>query len=264
LQTIENFFVLFYNVFMKIQELLSPMRRAINQYSMIDDGDKIAVGVSGGKDSLVLLTLLHEFQRFSDKKFDLMGVTIDLGFAENAYAEIENYCKERGIAYVVEKTDIGEILFDVRKEKNPCSLCSKMRRGALNSVLTKNGFNKLALGHHLDDVVETFLLSLLHENRLSTFAPISYMSRSKVSLIRPMVFIPERDIASLAKTMPVAHNPCPANKHTEREAMKNILKDLRQNYPDVSAGIASAIIHSERYNLWDDVVGKYLKEKGDD
>lgn len=236
---------------MTIQQLLSPFRRAINDYKLIESGDKIAVGVSGGKDSLVLLTLMREFQKYFDVKFDLMGVTVDMGFAENAYAPIAEYCGKIGVEYSVVKTDIAEIVFDVRKESNPCSLCAKMRRGALNGEIVAKGFNKLALGHHLDDVVETFMLSLFYEGRLNTFQPKSFMSRSGVTLIRPMIYLSEKDIIGIAKTMPVVHNPCPANKHTERETMKRLLKDLSKKYPDLSQKFANAIMHPDRYNLWD-------------
>ena len=236
---------------MTIQQLLSLMRRAINDFNMIEEGDKIAVGVSGGKDSLVLLQLLKAFQRFSDKKFQLMGITIDMGFSQDAYKPIQEFCQKIGVEYHVVKTDIAEIIFDARKEKNPCSLCAKMRRGALNTEIVARGFNKLALGHQKDDVVETFMLSLFHEGRLSTFQPKSYMSRMDVTLIRPMIYIEERDIVPLARTLPVVHNPCPANKHTERESMKKVLKQLSEQYPGISNKFANAIMHPERYNLWD-------------
>ena len=236
---------------MTIQQLLSPFRRAINDYKLIESGDKIAVGVSGGKDSLVLLTLMREFQKYFDVKFDLMGITVDMGFTENAYAPIAEYCGKIGVEYSIVKTDIAEIVFDVRKESNPCSLCAKMRRGALNGEIVAKGFNKLALGHHLDDVVETFMLSLFYEGRLNTFQPKSFMSRSGVTLIRPMIYLSEKDIIGIAKTMPVVHNPCPANKHTERESMKQLLKDLSKKYPDLSQKFANAIMHPDRYNLWD-------------
>ena len=238
---------------MTIQQLLSPFRRAINDYKLIENGDKIAVGVSGGKDSLVLLTLMREFQKYFDVKFDLMGITVDMGFTENAYAPIADFCGKIGVEYSVVKTDIAEIVFDVRKESNPCSLCAKMRRGALNSEINAKGFNKLALGHHLDDVVETFMLSLFYEGRLNTFQPKSFMSRSGVTLIRPMIYLAEKDISGIAKTMPVVHNPCPANKHTERETMKQLLKDLSKKYPDLSQKFANAIMHPDRYNLWDKI-----------
>lgn len=236
---------------MKQQQLLSYLRRAVNDYEMIEDGDKIAVGVSGGKDSIALLTLMHAFQRFSDKKFDLMGITVDMGFAPDAYLPVQKYCDEMQIEYRIVKTDIAEIIFDVRKEKNPCSLCAKMRRGALNGEIVAASYNKLALGHHLDDVVETFMLSLFYEGRLNTFQPKSYMSRSGVTLIRPMIYIPENELVSFAKDLPVVHNPCPANHHTERESMKDILKELSEKYPALNQKFAAAIMHPERYNLWE-------------
>ena len=238
---------------MTTQQLLSPFRRAVNDYKMIQDGDKIAVGVSGGKDSLVLLTLLRHFQKYFDVKFDLLAVTIDMGFTDNAFAPVAEYCIQIGVEYDVVKTDIAEIVFDIRKETNPCSLCSKMRRGALNSEIVAKGFNKLALGHHLDDVVETFMLSLFYEGRLNTFQPTSYMSRSGVTLIRPMIYLAEKDISGLAKTMPVVKSSCPADKNTEREKMKQLLNDLSKTYPDLPQKFANAIMHPERYNLWDKV-----------
>ncbi len=236
---------------MTIQQLLSPMRRAIQDFDMIEPNDKIAVGISGGKDSLVLLTLLKAYQRFADTPFDLIAITIDMGFAEDTFAPIKEYCQSIDVEYHVVKTDIAEIIFDVRKESNPCSLCAKMRRGALNSKIVELGYKKLALGHHRDDVVETFLLSLFHEGRLNTFQPKSYMSRMDVTLIRPMIYIEERDIVGFAQDMPVVKNPCPADKHTERENMKNILAKLSEDYPDVRNKFANAIMHPERYNLWD-------------
>ena len=231
---------------MNLQKLLSPMRRAINDYNMVQSGDKIAVGVSGGKDSLMLLTLLKAYQRFSEHSFELCGITIDMGFTENAYKPVEDYCRQLGIDYYTEKTDIAEIIFDVRKEKNPCSLCAKMRRGALN-----NKINQLGLGHHRNDVVETFLLTLFYEGRLNTFQPVSYMSRSNVTLIRPMIYIDERDIVGYAKNLPVCKNPCPADKHSQRETMKEIVRELSKTYPDLEGKMANAIMHPERYNLWD-------------
>lgn len=235
---------------MKLQKLLSPMRKAINDFKMIQDGDKIAVGVSGGKDSLALLTLLNAYKRFSEFNFDLCAITIDMGFDDNSYLPIRQYCDSLGINYVIEKTDIAEIVFDVRKESNPCSLCAKMRRGALNSKINELGYNKLALGHHRNDFVETFMLSLFYEGRLSTMQPTSYMSRSGVTLIRPLVYIDERDIVGIAKELPVCKNPCPADKHSQREVMKEILRELSKTQPDISERIANAIMHPERYNLW--------------
>lgn len=233
-----------------IQKLLSLMRRAINDFDMIHSGDKIAVGVSGGKDSLALLQLLCAYQKFSEHAFELCAVTVDMGFADSDFSPVERFCEELGVNYRREKTDIAEIIFDVRKEKNPCSLCAKMRRGALNSVINEMGYNKLALGHHKNDVVDTFMLSLMFEGRLSTFQPVSYMSRSDVTLIRPLVYVSEREIAGIAKTLPVCKNPCPADKRSQREEMKKLLKDVAVKYPDVSDRIANAVMHPDRYNLW--------------
>lgn len=235
---------------MDIQQLLSPFRRAINDYNMIQDGDKVAVGVSGGKDSLALLTLLASYQKYFGCKFDLLAVTVDMGFTKDAYKPIQEYCDKLGVEYSIVNTDIAEIIFDIRKESNPCSLCAKMRRGALNNEITSRGYTKLALGHHLDDVVETFMLSLFYEGRLNTFQPKSFMSRSGVTLIRPMIYITERDIVSFAQNLPVVHNPCPANKHTERESMKQILSTLSHDHPGLAEKFANAIMHPERYNLW--------------
>lgn len=233
-----------------IQKLLSLMRRAINDFDMIHSGDKIAVGVSGGKDSLALLQLLCAYQKFSEHAFELCAVTVDMGFADSDFSPVERFCEELGVNYRREETDIAEIIFDVRREKNPCSLCAKMRRGALNSVINEMGYNKLALGHHKNDVVDTFMLSLMFEGRLSTFQPVSYMSRSDVTLIRPLVYVSEREIAGLAKTLPVCKNPCPADKRSQREEMKKLLKDVAVKYPDVSDRIANAVMHPDRYNLW--------------
>lgn len=255
---VEKFFELLYTVFMTIQQLLGPFRRAIEDYRMIEDGDKIAVGVSGGKDSLTLLALLKAYQRFSPQKFELMGITIDMGFTPDAYREVAEYCQKNEIPYHVEKTDIAQIIFEERKEKNPCSLCAKMRRGALNTVLLKHGFSKLALGHHADDVAETFFLSLFYEGRLSTFGPVAYMDRTGVSMIRPMIYLEEKDITSFARTLPVVHNPCPANKHTQREFVKNMIRTLQQDIPFVKERVIGAITHPERYNLWDHVLQTYL------
>lgn len=232
------------------QQLLGQLRRAITDYDMIKDGDKIAVGVSGGKDSLTLLTLLHAYQKFCPQKFQLMGITIDLGFGKDAYAPIAKYCSDLDIPYEINVTQIADVIFNIRKEKNPCSLCSKMRRGALNTTLLEKGFNKLALGHHSDDIVETFLLSLCYEGRLNSFAPMSLMDRTNVTLIRPMVYMEEKNINAFAKDLPVVHNPCPANHHTQREYMKNLLKTIQKDIPFAKDRMISAIMSPERYNLW--------------
>lgn len=248
-----------YNWCMEQNKLLSPFRRAVNDYNMIVPHDKIAVGVSGGKDSLALLTLLAAYKKYFQTDIELLAVTVDMGFCDGLFEPVQRYCDQLGVEYSLVKTDIGEVVFDIRKESNPCSLCAKMRRGALNGEITKRGFNKLALGHHRDDVVETFLLSLFYEGRLNTFQPVSYMSRSGVTLVRPMIYIAERDLSGFAKQLPVVKNPCPVNHHTEREHMKQLLGELAQSYPDVKEKFANAIMHPERYNLWDKLKSNLTK-----
>lgn len=237
---------------MNLQQIMSPIRRAIDDYMMIEDGDKIAVGLSGGKDSITLLSGLAGLRRFYPKKFDLVAIRIDTGLAfdETECENLKNYVEELGVEYIVEKTEIASVVFDVRKEENPCSLCANMRRGALNSAAKNAGCNKVALGHHADDLIETFFLSMMYEGRLSTFHPITNLSRMDLSVIRPMIYMRERDVASFAKGKPILHNPCPADKHTKREYVKNLLKDIRQEIPFVNDNVLNALTHEERTNLF--------------
>ena len=241
-----------------MQKILSLTRKAINDYQMIKDGDKIAVGISGGKDSIALLSILKAYQRFSPEKFDLIGININVGFEDINQAEVDackKYCDDLGVELIIEKTNIKEIVFDERKETNPCSLCSKMRRGALNTVAIKNGCNKIALGHHADDVLDTFLLSLIYEGRLSTFAPISYMSRSDITLIRPFIYVEEKNIKGLVNryNYPIIHNPCPEDKHTQREATKELVQIIEDKFGYCKQRMLTALFHPERNNLWDKV-----------
>lgn len=230
---------------------------------MIKNGDRIAVGVSGGKDSVTLLTLLAGMKRFYPANYTLTAIFIDMGllYSENEIEALQAYCDTLGVKFIREKTDIGKILFDIRKEQNPCSLCSKLRRGALNTVASANGLNKLALGHHADDLVETFFLSLFYEGRLSTFEPVTYLDRSKMTVIRPMLFIEEKDIAAYAKSLPTVFNPCPADKHTQREEIKNFVSDIKKKIPFAKDRILSAIFNPERNHLFDDALKK-LAEYG--
>ncbi|MBO4251333.1 MAG: tRNA 2-thiocytidine(32) synthetase TtcA [Clostridia bacterium] len=243
---------------MTTQKMLSVMRKGITEYKMIKDGDKIAVGVSGGKDSVALLKILAEYKKFSPEKFDLMAISVDLDFtdAKTDFTPLIKFCEDLSVPYIVEKTDIGKIVFDIRKEKSPCALCSKMRKGALYDVAVKNGCNKVALGHHSDDLTDTFLLSLFYEGRLSTFAPKSYLNRTGLTLIRPFILMREADIISYAKDLPVVKSPCPANKNTQREFVKQAVREIAKTIPNVREMAFTAITHPERYNLFD----KFRKE----
>ena len=238
---------------MTMQKLLSVMRKGITKYKMINDGDKIAVGVSGGKDSVALLKTLSAYRRFSPEKFSLVAITIDLNFKSNPadFTPIENLCKELDIPYIVEKTDIGEIVFSVRKESNPCALCSKMRKGALYDLAVKNGCNKVALGHHANDLIDTMFLSLFYEGRLSTFAPKSFLDRTNLTLIRPFIMAEEMDITAFAKNLPIVQNRCPADKNTKRQFIKNVISDISKQIPNIREMVFTALTHPERYNLFD-------------
>lgn len=238
---------------MTTQQMLSRLRRGISEYQLIRDGDKIAVGVSGGKDSVTLLKLLAEYQKFSPEKFELIAITVDLKFNGNPtdFSPIQTLCDTLGVKYYIESTDIGQIVFDLRKESNPCALCSKMRKGALYSKVKELGFNKIAIGHHSDDLIDTFLLSLFYEGRLSTFAPKSYLSKSDLTLIRPMIMIKENEVTSYSKDLPIVDSCCPANKQTKREYVKNVISDVAKEVKNVREMMFTALTHPERYNLFD-------------
>lgn len=238
-----------------MQKILSAMRRAIQDYDMIKDGDRIFVGLSGGKDSTLLLSALSAYQRFSPEQFTLEAITIDMGLKETKQEELNAliaYCESLGVKHHLVKTDIAEIIFDARKESNPCSLCAKMRRGALNNEILRLGGGKLALGHNADDVAETMLLSLLYEGRFSCFAPTAYMDKKGISLIRPFIYIEEYDIKSTVTRLdlPLVNNPCPQNHESQREYMKNLIKDICKDIPFAKQRILGAIYHPERNKLW--------------
>lgn len=230
---------------MKLQKLLSYTRRAIDSYEMIDNGDKIAVGISGGKDSLTLLYALAELRRFYPKKFDLIAITVNLGFDNFDTAKIEQLCKGLDVPYYIVDTEIYDIVFNVRKEKNPCSLCAKMRKGALNQKLNTLGCNKIAYAHHKDDFIETFLMSLLYEGRIHTFSPKTYLDKSELMVIRPLMYINEGEIISFKNDMqlPVIKSPCPADGYTKREYAKQTLAKLENETPGCKQRIFSAIEH---------------------
>lgn len=231
---------------MKIQQMLSLVRRAVQDYNMIDEGDKIAVGISGGKDSLSLLMALKYLQRFYPKHFELEAITVNLGFEGMDFSPIQKFCDELGVNYNVVDTDIGEIVFDARKEKNPCALCAKMRKGALNTKVDELGCNKIALGHNRDDVIETFLMALIFEGRIHCFSPYTYLSRRKITSIRPLIYVPERDVKGFANKyeLPVVKNKCSVDGNTKREEIKNMIKELGLKYDHFEERTFNAIKRS--------------------
>lgn len=226
-----------------MQKLLSYTRKAIDTYHMIEDNDCIAVGVSGGKDSLALLSALAQLQKFYSKNFSIKAITIDMGYENSDFSNITTFCNELECEHIIEKTQIKQIVFDERKEKNPCSLCANLRRGALNNAALANGCNTVALGHHYDDVVETFLMSLLYEGRLNCFIPVTKLERCNIKIIRPLIFTPEHYVNSLKKrySFPVFKNPCPADRVTKREEVKKLLDTLCQSDAEIKKRIFSAV-----------------------
>ena len=234
-----------------MQKILGYMRKAIDDYNMIQDGDKIAIGLSGGKDSITMLMGFKNLQRFYPKKFDIIAITIDPGFDGFDIDFLKNLCNDLNIPLIIENGHIKEIVFDIRKEKNPCSLCANLRRGMLNSIAQREGCNKIAVGHNEDDVLETFLMNLFYAGSINTFAPISYMDRSEMTLIRPLIYAPEKYIKNFVKrnsiqTMPKA---CPMDGISKRENMKELIKTMQIDIPHVRANLYGAIKRGE-INGW--------------
>ena len=225
-----------------MQKMVGLLRRCVEDYNMIKPGDRIGVGVSGGKDSLVLLALLAELRKYNHNPFALEAITIDMGLGMD-FSQIEALCKTLDVPFHLIKTEIAPIIFDHRKEKNPCSMCSKMRRGALNQALLDLGLNKLALGHHYDDAVETFVMSLIYEGRISCFQPVTDLDRTGIIQIRPMLYIHEKTVNSFAtrQNLPVLTNRCPVDKNTKREEIKQLVYDLSATYPDLKERIFGAM-----------------------
>lgn len=228
---------------MKLQQLLSLTRKAVDDYQMIQANDRIAIGISGGKDSLTLLYALAGLRRFYPQPFSLEAVTVDLGFSGFFLTGIEALCDSLSVPYHIVKTQIAEIVFDKRKETNPCSLCAKMRKGAFNDAIKALGCNKSAYAHHKDDVVETLLLSLLYEGRYHTFSPVTYLDRTDITLIRPLLYVEECDIRGFARKMelPIAKNPCTVDGYTKREYAKQLLCQLQNEVPQVKERLFHAI-----------------------
>lgn len=230
---------------MKLQQLLSYSRKAVDEYGMIQPQDKIAVGISGGKDSLTLLYALHGLKRFYPNPFTIEAITVDLGHPGFHLEKIEKLCEELKVPYTIVHTDIARIIFEERKESNPCSLCAKMRKGALNEAIKKSGCNKVAYAHHKDDIIETMLLSLIFEGRFHSFSPKTYLDRMDLTVIRPLMFVDEADITGFRNKyeLPVEKSPCPADGYTKREYAKKLLHQLNQEHPGARERMFSAILN---------------------
>ncbi len=235
---------------MKLQQLYSKTRQAIDDYHMIAAGDRIAVGLSGGKDSLALLYALHGLQSFYPIPFSIVAVTVDLGFEGQDYHELIALCSKLDIPYHIVSTQIAEIVFKVRQEDHPCSLCAKLRKGALNQKILNLHCNKLAYAHHRDDVVDTMMLSLIYEGRWNTLSPVTYLDRTRLTLIRPLIYIKEADIKGWAKAydIPVQPSRCPADKNTKRETVKELLHTIGREAPGVRDRMFTAIQNSGMEN----------------
>ena len=229
---------------MKIQQLYSYVRRAVDDYHMIEDGDKIAVGVSGGKDSITLLYALAGLRRFYPKKFELIAISVDLGFEGFDLSPIKTMCDELDVEYHIAKTDIGSIIFDERKEASPCSLCAKMRKGALNDTVKALGCNKVAYAHHMDDIVETMFLSLIYEGRFHSFSPVTYLDRMDLTVIRPMMYLPEADVIGFMNKYELTpvKNPCPVDGLTRREYAKDLVRQINLENPGAKQRMFRAIL----------------------
>ncbi len=232
---------------MKLQQLLSYTRRAVDDYDMIEEGDRIAIGISGGKDSLTLLYALHGLKRFYPKKFEIEAITIDLGYPNFDLHEIQDLCEHLEVPYSIIKTEIADIVFNIRKEENPCSLCAKMRKGALNEAIKAHGCNKVAYAHHKDDVVETMLMSLIYEGRFHSFSPRTYLDRMDLTVIRPLMYVTEMDVIGFKNkyALPVAKSPCPVDGFTKREYAKNLVKQLEAENPGAKERMFTAILRGE-------------------
>lgn len=228
---------------MKPQKLLTYTRKAVDDYHMIKTDDKIAVGISGGKDSLTLLYALSRLKQFYPNSFELIAITVDLGFENYNTTLLSSYADQLGIPYYIEKTEIASIVFDYKQESHPCSLCSRLRKGALNERAKALGCNKIAYAHHKDDMLESFIMSLLYEGRIHTFSPVTRLERAGLELIRPLIYVCEGEIASFAREqqLPIEKNPCPADGGTKRQEAKEIIQSLKQTVPEVKERLTSAI-----------------------
>lgn len=236
-----------------MKEIMQGLTKACKLYNLIEEGDKICVGLSGGKDSLVLLQALKKLQAKIKTKFEICALTIDLSSSKQDWSKITEFCNSLGVEHTIITTDIFEVIFDIRKEKNPCSLCAKMRKGVLYSTAKKMGCNKVAFAHHADDLIETLFMSMLFEGRLNTFHPKIYLSRSDITLIRPLILVPEEYIIKQATNLPIQKNPCPMDKTSKRSEAKKLVEYMSKMAPFGKERLISSIIETERYNLFDKI-----------
>ena len=229
--------------FQRIRRLLSCTRRAVDDYNMIEEGDRIAVGVSGGKDSLALLCALCDLRRFYPKKFSIVAITVNAGFPDMDFTPVKEFCEKLDVPFVIKESGIADVVFNIRKESNPCSLCAKMRRGSLHDAAKEMGCNKLALGHHFDDVITTFMMNLFREGRIGCFSPVTYLSRKDLTMIRPLIYADEDDVKYFVRgnDLPLVQNTCPEDKQTERENMKQFLDGLDRKDKGLKHRIFTAI-----------------------
>lgn len=251
-----------------MKRVLGSIRRADERYRMIEDGDRVCIGVSGGKDSLLLMEAMKLYQRFCYTRFDVCAVMLDLGLRQQDTAAIEAYAARIGMDFTVIHTDIGKVVFEYRQERSPCALCAKLRRGALNTAAVERGCNKVALGHNREDVLETLFLSMLYEGRINTFAPVTHLSRRNVTVIRPLIFLPEKYALSVARQreLPILPPNCDIAGQTKREEARQLLQHLAKLVPDIEQKLLHALIHTETYGLWDRMKlppGLYAAETAD-
>lgn len=235
-----------------MSSILGALRRTIQEYDLIKPGDRIAVGLSGGKDSTALLWALKKYQSFSPVPFELEAITISKGFENMDLSPMVRFCSELGVPYSIEETDIARIVFDIRQEKNPCSLCATLRRGALAQVMNRQGLNVLALGHHADDALETLLMNMLYTGKISTFEIKSHLTRSDITMIRPLIGSSEKEVIGLVRQLglPVIPSPCPANENTKREETRQLLKNIYRSIPNARASLLTALKNQDQLNLW--------------
>lgn len=244
-----------------MKRVLGCIRRANERYHMIENGDRICIGVSGGKDSLLLMEGLKLYQRFSYTKFEVVAVMLDLGLKQQDTSRIFEFAERIGIEFHLEYTDIGKVVFEYREERSPCALCAKLRRGALNTFAVNHGCNKVALGHNREDVIETFFMSMLYEGRINTFAPVTYLSRRDVTVIRPLIFLPEKHALSVARArdLPILPPNCDISGHTKREEARRLVQHIAGLVPDFEEKFMHALSTTETYGLWD-----HMRLKGDE